>query len=418
MATSPERVSAYSWLVLALSCGVMVSDFMTRQVVSSILPLLKAEWALTDGQLGWLIGAVPLSVGLLTVPLSFLADRWGRVRCVTLMGVVWSVATIVGALAQSYAQLLAGRIVLGIAEAAYGCAGLAIIYGTFPQRLRSTAASIFLACNFAGLVLGASLGGILAGEFGWRIAIAVIGIAGLLPVLPYPFVVKEREPSGPAGIDAARPSLIEAAISTVRQVLAVRSVRLTYVANGLQYFAAGALPAWLPTFLSRYYEMPLGEAAGFTAVGLLITAMGMVTCGFLTDRLARRWPLPEASAAVGISLASALFVVMAFQLDRGTAQLLAIGGAMFFLAATSGLANAIIGNLTPGSAHGSAFATHALSINLLGLAPGPIVVGWLSDMFGLGDALCFLGLPSLAAALLFWVARRTYHADMKASLAQ
>jgi MFS family permease len=415
MATSSEdRATAYSWLVLALSCGLMVSDFMTRQVVSSVFPLLKAEWSLTDTQLGWLAGAVPLSVGLLTVPLSFLAEQWGRVRCVTIMAIVWSAATILGASAQNYDQLLLGRIVLGIAEAAYGCVGLAIIYSVFPQRLRSTAASIFLACNFAGLVLGASLGGLLAAEFGWRTAVAIIGIAGLLPVLPYPFLVREQKSGRPAA-EIMRPTLREAAASTLRQVIAARSVRLTYLANGLQYFAAGALPAWLPTYLMRYHQMSLSNAAGVTAILLLVTAVGMVACGAITDRLARSRPRLEASAVVVISVTSALFVILAFQLEAGVGQLLAIAAAMFFLTGTSGLANAVIGNLTPSSVHGSAFATHALSINLLGLAPGPIVIGWLSDKIGLIEALRFLPLAPIAAALIFWLARRSYHSDIQAS---
>jgi predicted MFS family arabinose efflux permease len=135
------------------------------------------------------------------------------------MGIVWSAATVLGAFAQTYGQLLAGRIVLGIAEAAYGCAGLAIIYSLFPQRLRSTAASIFLACNFFGLVLGASVGGLLAEAFGWRTAIAIIGIAGLLPLIPYPFVVREKvEADVPASGAVPSPSPRSVA-STLREVL-------------------------------------------------------------------------------------------------------------------------------------------------------------------------------------------------------
>jgi MFS family permease len=411
-----ERPTAHGWLVLFLTCAMMISDFMTRQVVSSILPLLKAEWTLSDAQLGWLTGAVPLSVGLLIVPLAFLADRWGRVRCVTLMGLVWSAATVIGAFAQDYVQLLAGRIVLGIAEAAYGCAGLAIIYSIFPQRLRSTVASIFLACGFVGLVLGAFLGGLLAETYGWRIAIAVIGIAGLLPVLPYPFLVKEKEAGSPVP-GTARPTLAHAVASTLRQVLAGRTVRLIYLGNGLQYFAAGALPAWLPTYLVRYYDMSLGDAAGLTAISLLLTAIGMIACGYVSDRIARSRPHLEASAAVTISVVFGLLVLLAFQLEAGAAQLMAIAAAMFFVTGTSGIANAVIGNLTPGSIHGSAFATHALSINLLGLAPGPILIGWASDRIGLLDALRFLPIASMAAALLFWLARGSYRADMRASAA-
>ena len=56
------------------------SDYMSRQVLSAVFPILKSEWTLTDSQLATLSGIVALMVGLLTFPLSMVADRWGRVR--------------------------------------------------------------------------------------------------------------------------------------------------------------------------------------------------------------------------------------------------------------------------------------------------------------------------------------------------
>ena len=84
----------YAWVVFALSFGLLLSDYMSRQVLNAVFPLLKAEWALTDTQLGSLSGIVALMVGLLTFPLSLLADRFGRVRSLTLMATVWSLATL------------------------------------------------------------------------------------------------------------------------------------------------------------------------------------------------------------------------------------------------------------------------------------------------------------------------------------
>lgn len=77
IARGPSRASAYSWVVFALSFGLLISDYMARQVLNAVFPLLKAEWALSDGQLGLLSGVVAVMVGLLTFPLSLAADRWG-----------------------------------------------------------------------------------------------------------------------------------------------------------------------------------------------------------------------------------------------------------------------------------------------------------------------------------------------------
>src|SRR5689334_18310961 len=123
---SRPRVEAYAWLVFALTFGLLISDYMARQVLNAVFPLLKAEWALTDGQLGFLSGVVALMVGLLTCPISLLADRVGRVKSIAIMAALWSVATLLCGLAQNYQQMLASRVLVGVGEAAYGSVGIAV----------------------------------------------------------------------------------------------------------------------------------------------------------------------------------------------------------------------------------------------------------------------------------------------------
>ena len=79
----------YAWAVFALSFGLLLSDYMSRQVLNAVFPMLKAEWLLSDARLGSLSGIVALMVGLLTFPLSLLADRWGRVRSLVIAATVW-----------------------------------------------------------------------------------------------------------------------------------------------------------------------------------------------------------------------------------------------------------------------------------------------------------------------------------------
>src|SRR4051812_38747064 len=131
-------VPLYAWLVFALTFGLLISDYMARQVLNAVFPLLKAEWALSDSQLGLLSGVVAVMVGLLTFPLSLLADRWGRVRSLTLMALLWSLATMGCGLAQDYPQMFAARFLVGVGEAAYGSVGLAVVLSVFPRQLRAT----------------------------------------------------------------------------------------------------------------------------------------------------------------------------------------------------------------------------------------------------------------------------------------
>jgi predicted MFS family arabinose efflux permease len=197
----PE-VSAYAWLVFALTFGLLISDYMARQVLSAVFPLLKTQWNLTDSQLGLLSGVVAVAVGLLTCPISLVADRLGRVKSIFGMGLLWSAATLLCGIARTYHEMLAARLLVGVGEAAYGSVGIAVIISIFPQRLRATLTGAFMAGGLAGQVLGVAVGGAVAATYGWRMAFVAIGAAGLLLALAYPLVVR---PSKLAGAETGRP---------------------------------------------------------------------------------------------------------------------------------------------------------------------------------------------------------------------
>jgi hypothetical protein len=89
-----------------------------------------------------------------------------------------------------------------------------------------------------------------------------------------------------------------------------------------------------------------------------------------------------------------------------------LGLAIFLAASTAGPAGASVAGLTPAAIHGTAFATLTLANNFLGLAPGPIVTGWLADKVGLLEALRWLPLASIAGALMFLFARQSSRANI------
>ncbi|MFN3459170.1 MAG: MFS transporter, partial [Novosphingobium sp.] len=272
----PAKASAYSWIVFALSFGLLISDYMARQVLNAVFPLLKAEWSLSDGQLGLLSGVVAVMVGLLTFPLSLAADRWGRVRSLALMAVLWSLATLLCAVASSFGEMLVGRALVGVGEAAYGSVGIAVVISVFPQRLRATLAAAFMAGGLFGQVLGVAVGGTIAASHGWRSAFMAIGVVGLLLGVLYPLLVSERRIKAMAGGEAGNGTRTAAPL---RALVASRSVRLAYLGSGLQMFAAGSLPAWLPSFLNRNYGYAVDRAGQVAALLLLACGAGMVMCG-------------------------------------------------------------------------------------------------------------------------------------------
>lgn len=408
-AGAPEHVTLYAWLVFALSFGLLISDYMARQVLNAVFPLLKAEWSLSDTQLGLLSGIVAIMVGVLTFPLSLMADRWGRVRSLTVMAILWSAATLFCAAAHSYTAMLIGRALVGIGEAAYGSVGIAVVISVFPARLRATLSAAFMAGGSFGQILGVALGGVIAASHGWRIAFAAIGIAGLVLGLIYPIIVSERRIKKLIG-DAPRTGAPVAQLP-LRDLVGNRSIRRVYIASGLQLFAAGALPAWLPSYFNRYYHLPVDRAGALAAALLLICGVGMILCGMLADRLARERPEAKITLAIGYCLATALCLSLAMLLPPGPAQLLLFGFTMFFVAGTVGPVGAMVANLTPLAIHGSAFATLTLANNLLGLAPGPILTGRIADALGLAEAIRILAVPCVASAFIHATLRQSYLRD-------
>jgi len=398
----------YAWAVFAVTFGLLLSDYMSRQVLNAVFPHLKAEWALSDAQLGTLSGIVSIAVGVLAFPLSLLADRWGRIRSLVLMAALWSLATAGCALAQDFQHMFIARFLVGVGEAAYGSVGLAVVLTVFPTRLRATITGMFLAGGMIGSVLGISAGGLLAQHFGWRSAFAGMAVVGMLLTICYPLIVRERRLAPVSRQETARgprPKL--------RELVGSRSVICAYLGSGVQVFVSGALLAWLPSYLNRAYGMPVAQAALVAAVFVLSSAAGMMLCGNLCDRIGRNSPSAKLSLAIAYCLICFVLLAVAFRLPAGMPQLVLIGLGMFVGAGTVGPAGAMVANLTPAPIHGTAFATLSLANNLLGLAPGPIVVGALADAYDLTTALQLVPFVCLVSAFIFACARRRYRSDLQ-----
>jgi len=402
----------YVWVIFALTFCLLLSDYMSRQVLNAVFPHLKAEWVLSDARLGMLSGIVSFAVGVLAFPLSLLADRWGRIKSLVLMAALWSLATLGCALAQNFEQMLVARFLVGVGEAAYGSVGLAVVLSVMPLRLRATITGMFLAGGMVGSVIGISLGGLIAANLGWRPAFAGMAAFGLALTILYPFVVKEKS------IASLRARINDAqdAKTTHRPGLKTlidsRSVICAYIGSGVQVFISGALLAWLPSYLNRAYSMPVAKAALVAAVFVLSSAAGMTIFGNISDRFGNHSPSKKLSLAVAYCVSCFVLLSVAFQLPPGMPQLVLIGCGMFVGAGTVGPAGAMVANLTPAPLHGTAFATLSLANNLLGLAPGPIVVGLLADAYGLTTALQLVPFVSLISAATFALAMRVYRRDL------
>lgn len=415
---TPKVSRTFAWIVFALTFGLLISDYMSRQVLNAVFPVLKAEWGLSDTQLGSLNSIVALLVGLLTFPLSVLADRWGRVRSIVLMAGLWSLATAACAVAETYGQMFAARFFVGVGEAAYGSVGIALILSVFPPHLRSSLTGAFMAGGAVGSVLGMALGGVVSAHFGWRWAFGAMALFGMALVILYALIVTEKRlAAGSTTPQQARTTNGRAGFRSLRSLFAglfsSPSVICAYIGSGLQLFTLAAMMAWLPSFANRYYGLPADKAGLVAAVFVLLGAIGMTGCGIVTDRLSRNFAVRKWTIAISYSLVSCVLLLICFQLPVGPGQLVFLGLGMLVVAGTTGPAGAMVANLTHPSIHATAFATLTLANNLLGLAPGPFITGIFADRIGLLGALQLIPLTALAAAAVFALGRRNYGRDLQ-----
>jgi MFS family permease len=396
---------------------LLLSDYMSRQALNALFPLLKAQWQLSDTQLGSMSGIVPVMVGVLTLPFSILADRWGRVRGIALMVAVWSVATAGCALAGTYHQMFVARLFVGVGEAAYGSVGFAVLLSVFPRHMRSTVAGGFTSAGAFGSVLGVSLSGVIATHFGWRWSMGVMAIVGLVLLIIYCAVVTETKVASAQQDNAYRTAMAANAKLTAGAFLAglfpSRSVFCAYLGGASQVFIQGTLLVWLPSYLNRYWGMPISKAAVAAAGLVLVSGFGQLLCGLITDRICGNSVLKRWNMAIGYCLVLGTLLTIAFRLPHGDLQLALLVPGVFFLGTSFTTCNPIIADGTLPAIHSSVFATSTLFNNLLGLAAGPIVTGMVADAASLEVAIRWLPLAAVLPCTVFVIGRWCHVAERR-----
>ena len=200
-----EKVPAYSWYVLFVLVVVYVLNFIDRQILSILAVEIKRDLGLNDSQLGFLGGAAFATFyALFGVPLGRLADRWHRVRLLTIGLSLWSAITAASGLARNFLTLSLARMGVGIGEATASPTAYSLISDYFPAKKRGTALAIYSSGLYIGggvsLLLGAKIsqwwdaanpGGGAFGLVGWQAAFLAVGLPGLLVAL---WVASLREP--------------------------------------------------------------------------------------------------------------------------------------------------------------------------------------------------------------------------------
>lgn len=385
--SSSAGSATYALLVLAV---VNMFNYMDRTAFAVLAEPIKVSLQLSDTQVGALSGiAFALLYAIMGLPLARLADRTRRASLIASALAFWSAATAFCGVAQSYLQLFALRVSVGVGEA--GCIPTAhsLISDYFTPQRRAFAMGIFQAGGSFGIALGALAAGLVGDLLGWRWAFVALGAPGVVVAAVALWTMAEP----PRSASSAAPVSLTSAMSVL---LRKRTFRGILIAYSLALFGFYGIAQWTPALFIRTFAIS-GAAAGllFAATVGLGSVLGAVLGAICAPSLVRRDRRYELWMPGAAYLASApLFGLAPFAETAAQAGLL-LFGAVAVSSTGLGAGMSSVQSIAPATMRATAAALVMLTSAILGQGAGPFVVGWLSDVLAPN-----LGANSLRVALL------------------
>jgi MFS family permease len=371
-------------------------NYVDRNVLFAVQPLIQGEFHVTNLQIGYLTTAF---LGFYTIAAPFvgpLADRYSRKIIIALGGIFWSGLTLLTAVTHTYTELLIRHTLVGVGEATFVTIAPTFVADLFAERIRGRILGVFYLAIPVGSAGGYLLGGYLAPHHGWRFPFYVAAAPGFLLSVAVLFLkepergqfdsVKETPERGTVLGLARNPAFLTATLGMAAMT-----------------FSLGGIQVWIPKFLfsERGYTL---EAANL-AFGIIIVVDGILAAlagGWLGDYLLPRmkgsyYLVSAASMLLGVPV----MIVALFA--KGPVMIPAIAVAAFFLLLNTAPLNAAVINSVGAHIRATTLSVNILIIHFLGDMPSPAMMGWVADKHSLQSAFI---LPVIAmgisSAILFY----------------
>lgn len=274
--SEPDSSRYSAWVLVALLSVAFVINYMDRQVVFAIFPVLRQELHFSETQLG-LVGSLFTWTYSLAMPFSGrLADIFPKHRMVIASLLLWSIATVTTALSRDIGEFLVSRVFMGLSESLYVPAAIALITQAHGATTRSRALAVHGLAQFSGITLGGWYGGWAAETIGWRQGLWILAGVGIVYAA---VIMKLLRPAGktyenaPAATPSAPWDLLRSPCYVVLAVTFLSFCSMLWM-----------LYAWLPSYIYDTFKLSLSES-GLTATLYLQSgsAAGALLGGYLGD---------------------------------------------------------------------------------------------------------------------------------------
>lgn len=305
----------YPWVVVALLGGVALLNYMDRQMLSTMKDSMQMD--ITDLQsatnFGRLMAVFLWIYGLMSPISGIIADNLSRKKLIVGSLLVWSSVTYLMGLATTYDQVFWLRALMGVSEALYLPAGLALIADYHTGGSRSLAVGI----HMTGLYLGQAIGGFgatLAATYSWHTTFHWFGIIGIVYAFVLLVFLKDSKRKV-AETNAETPQ------KPKTNVLVSLKSLFTNIAFWviLLYFAIPSLPGWatknwLPTLFAENLHLLMSQAGPMATITIAVSSfIGVLLGGILSDKWVRKNIRGRIyTGAIGLSLTIPSLLLLGF----------------------------------------------------------------------------------------------------------
>jgi MFS family permease len=384
----------HAWYAMGVVCFAYVFGFMDRIIVGLLTPAIQADIGLTDADMGIIQGlAFAVFYTLFGLPIGWAADRISRKWLLTAGTAVWSVATAVCGLSNSFWQLFGARVGVGVGEATLNPCTASLIGDYFEPKTRPKAFGVYVMATAFGSALTYLLGGLIIAlvmqdqDFSlplvgpvaaWQAVFIIIGLGGLVPALLMALTVREpkrQNLSKTLGV-AASWTDTRAFIKLNRRTLVCHHFGVAFIVLALYGWIN-----WLPTLFLRIHEW---DVAKFSVIyGIVGGATGIVSAlssGFVTNWFKSKGFGEGAMLVVligGIGLTVFTTIAPLMPTPELSLAMFALGG--LFVNYPPAQALTALNEITPNQLRGLVVSIYILVIGIGGAGLGPFAVGWVTD---------------------------------------
>jgi ACS family hexuronate transporter-like MFS transporter len=275
------------WLIVAVIFLAIVFNYVDRQILSVLKPVVKAEFDMDDSGYAFILNIFTICYAVMYPITGWMVDRFGA-RIVMLVGIItWSVACIGGGLSRTIGQFGFFRGLLGAAEPSNFPAQLKVITVWFPGKLRATANSLCVAGSSVGAIMAPPVIAWLALTYDWHTAFIAMGVVGLIIAVLWKLVY--RDP--PEHIRPNESSALNTDSSTSfswGQLWRTRSLwgilLIRFVSDPVWYFCL----FWLPGYLQEESGLSLAQVGMFGWIPFLFADIGAIGTSAWSDKLVRK----------------------------------------------------------------------------------------------------------------------------------